>query len=192
MKPVQIDFAPRQGWMEAGTDKRRRPLWAALSLLLLLLLVASLTSVWKLQRERSAVNVRVAALQTELEVSQEGEAHNESATAESADSVRQANMHLNFPWVSMLGTLEHVSKPEITLVSLEMGVLRQSSKIVIEAGDGATALGFLESLREEPAYAAMALTRQEAATTDGAAHMRFTLEAPAVQPEPQAKKTGAS
>jgi hypothetical protein len=191
VKGLQIDFAPRHGWLEAGTDKARRPLWALLCVLMLLLLGASLTTAWKLQRERSAVNVRVASLQTALNVTQEGEAQNETATADSAAAVGEANMHLNYPWVSMLGSLERNTRPEITLMSLEMGVLRQSSKLVIETGDMPSALKFIDTLRADPAYSSLILTRQEAVAADGSNRLRFTLEAPLAQPEQPAKKAEA-
>jgi len=191
LKPLQIDFAPRHGWLEAGTDKQRRPLWALLCVFMLILLAASLTTAWKLQRERSAVNTRVAALQTELNVSEEGAAQNESATAESAVSVHQANMHLNYPWATMLGILESNTRPEVTLISLEMGVMRQSNKLVIESAGVPAALSFLDSLRDEAVYSTLTLIRQETVASDGATRMRFTLEAPVVQPELPARKTGA-
>ncbi|MDB5801479.1 MAG: hypothetical protein JWL63_2418 [Rhodocyclales bacterium] len=191
MKPLQIDFAPRHGWLEAGTDKARRPLWALLCGLMLLLLAASLTTAWKLQRERSAVNTRIATLQSALNISEEGEAQNETATAESAQAIALANMHLNFPWVGLLGTLERNTRPEIRLVSLEMGVLRQSSKLVVETTDTPSALSFVDTLRAQPAYASLTLTRQETVAADGASRMRFTLEAPLVQAEQPARKAGA-
>jgi hypothetical protein len=189
---LQIDFAPRHGVLEAGTDKAHHPLWLLLSALMLALLCVSLTTAWKLQRERSAINTRVVALQTALDVRDEGLAQNDSATAESAQSVYLANLHLNYPWAGMLGTLEHSVRPEVTLISLEMGVLRQSNKIVIESANAASALSFMETLRDEPAYASLALTRQETVVAaDGATRMRFTLEAPVAQPEQAARKTGA-
>ncbi len=191
MKGLQIDFAPRHSWLEAGTDKARRPLWALLCVLMLLLLGASLTTAWKLQRERSAVNARVATLQAALNVSEEGEAQNETATADSAQAIGEANMHLNYPWADMLGSLERNTRPEITLMSLEMGVMRQSSKLVIETADMSSALGFIDTLRAEPAYASLILTRQEAVAADGTNRLRFTLEAPVAQPEQAAPKAEA-
>lgn len=191
MKPMQIDFAPRRGVLEAGSDKRHRPLWLMLCVLGLVLLVASFSAAWKLQRERSKVNERVATLQAELNVSDEGAAQDESANADSAESVLRANMHLNYPWATMLGVLEQNMRPQITLISLEMGVLRQSNKLVVEAGDVAAALSFLDSLREEPQYATLILTRQETVVGEGGTRMRFTFEAPIVQAESATKKAGA-
>ncbi|MDB5814667.1 MAG: hypothetical protein JWN23_1784 [Rhodocyclales bacterium] len=188
MKPLQIDFVPRHGWLEAGTDKARRPVWLLLCAVMLILLGASLTTAWKLQHERSVVNARVATLQSALNVSEEGEAQNETATADSAEAVSQANMHLNYPWASMLGSLEHNVRTGVTLVSLELGVLRQASKLVIETADVASALSFADSLRADPAYASLVLTRQETVAADGATHMRFTFEAPLAQPERPAAK----
>jgi hypothetical protein len=188
LKPVQIDFAPRHGWLEAGTDKRRRPLWALLCAGMLVLLVASLTTAWRLQRERTAVNTRVAALQDELNVSDEGDPQADTAIADSEESVQVANSHLNYPWANMLGILEQNMRPEVTLVSLEMGVLRQSNKLVIESTDLPAALSFVDELRDEPFYATLALTRQET-VSDGVMHMRFTLEAPVAQRERSDKKT---
>jgi hypothetical protein len=192
LKPLQIDFTPRHDWLEAGSDKRHRPLWALACVLAVLLLVASITTAWKLQRERSVVNVRVADLQTELDVGQESEARNDSLTAESAQSVQQANQYLNYPWARMLGTLEQNARPQVLLISLEMGVQRQSSKLVVEAADVGAVLSYIETLREEPAYASLMLIREEkGATGADAGAMRFTLEAPTVQPEPQvARKSG--
>ncbi|HSD37735.1 MAG TPA: hypothetical protein VLC92_09500 [Rhodocyclaceae bacterium] len=185
MKPLQIDFTPRHDWLEAGTDKRHRSVWALACLLALFLLVASLTIAWKLQSERSAVNARIADLQTELDVGQESEARNDSLTAESAQSVQQANQFLNYPWAKMLGTLEHNARPEVSLISLEMGVQRQSSKLVVEGADVGAVLSYIETLREEPLYASLMLVRQEkgGAGADGGGQ-RFTLEAAAAQPEP--------
>ena len=188
MKGLQIDFAPRHGWLEAGTDKARRPLWALLCVSMLILLVVCMTTAWKLQRERSVVSARVSALQTELNVSEEGEAQNETASADSAQAVTEANMHLNYPWVDMLGTLESNTRPEVSLMSLEMGVMRQSSKLVIETADMSSALGFIDALRANPAYSSLILTRQETVTADGANRIRFTLEAPLAQPEQAARK----
>jgi hypothetical protein len=191
LKPLQIDFAPRHGWLEAGSDKRHRSLWAVLCVLMLVLLGTSLATAWKLQRERSVVNARVAALQTALEVGQESEARNDSVSAEAAQSVQQANEYLNYPWANMLGTLERNAQPPITLISLEMGVMRQTNKLVIEAADVGAALGYVETLRKQPAYSSLMLMRQEKAGTDGAPVMRFTLEAPVAQPEQSATKAGA-
>ena len=191
MKPLQIDFAPRHGWLEAGTDKRSRPVWILACGLALLLLGTSVTAAWKLQRQRTVVNTQVAALQVELDVGQESEAHNDSLTAESAQSIQQANQFLNYPWAKMLGTLEHNARPEVTMISLEMGVQRQSSKFVVEAADVGAVLSYIETLREEPVYASLMLVRQERSGTDPGAGMRFTLEAASGQPEPQAaKKSG--
>jgi hypothetical protein len=190
LKPLQIDFAPRRGWLEAGTDKRHRPLWALLCVGMLVLLGGSLTAAWNLQRERSVVNTHVAALQSELNVTEEGDEQTDTAMADSAESVQAANMHLNYPWANMLGILEQNMRPEVTLLSLEMGVLRQSNKIVIESTDLPSALSYLDDLRDEPFYATLALTRQET-VNDNTMHMRFTLEAPVAQAEEPVKKTAA-
>ena len=191
MRPLQIDFAPRHGVLEAGTDKAHRPLWLLTCLAMLILLGVSLTTAWKLQRERAVVGSRVAALQSALDVREEGEAQNDSVKAEAAQSVQQANMHLNYPWASMLGTLEQSVRPEITLVSLEMGVLRQSNKFVIESPNAAAALSFMETMRDEPAFGSLTLTRQETVAGEGPVRMRFTLDAPVAQAEQTAEKPGA-
>ncbi|MEC5386916.1 hypothetical protein VVD49_14370 [Uliginosibacterium sp. H3] len=192
MKPMLIDFTPRQQWFEAGTDRRRRPVWAVACVLALVLLVACMTVAWKLQRERAAVKTQVTALQAELDVGQENDALADSLKAESAQSIQQANQFLNYPWAKMLGTLERNARPEVTMISLEMGVQRQSSKFVVEAADVGAVLSYVETLREEPVYASLMLVRQErGSSNDPAAGMRFTLEAPVVQPEsPAARKSG--
>jgi len=192
LKALQIDFAPRQRWYEAGTDKRHRLLWAGVCVVMLLLLGASVATAWKLSHERSAVSARVTTLRAALEAGQESAARSDDLSAEAAESVQQANQHLNYPWANMLGILERNAQPQVTLMSVEMGVVRQSNKLVIEAADVGAALSYVENLRKQPAYASLMVVRQEKTGTDGAQGMRFTLEAPVAQaPEPVTTRADA-
>ncbi len=177
MRTLKIDFAPRRGWWDAGVDRKRRPLWVFLCVLLAAALVATLSLIWQFDQQRSAALARLSSAQAALDASQAGDEDNTVASTESAEAVAQARTHLNYPWANLLGTLEHKSRPAVTLLSLEMGAVRQSNKLVIETQDAAVALDYLKDLKASPEFANLALVRQETTVGEGGQRLRFTFEA---------------
>lgn len=181
MKPLLIDFAPRQKWWQAGSDRRLRPLWIALSAFMLVLFAAVFLQSSRLEHQRAEVKSQLDVMQAAMTAAQEEDTRTESVTLDSAEAVAQANSFLNYPWPTLFSSLEHSLRPEVHLVSMELGVMRQSSKLVVDANDANVALEYLDALRDEPGFATVALAKQEAITGQGEARMRFTIETPSAR-----------
>jgi len=178
MKPLNIDFAPRHGVFAAGTDRRHRPLWYAACALALLAVVASGSVVWSMQREHAGLSAQLDDLRSRVQLASDTSAADDQApSADSEESITAANQHLNYPWLNVLDSLERHVQPELNFVSIELGPLRPSAKLIVEAPDVMQALNFADALKTEALFARTVLTRQESVVADGAQRMRFTFEA---------------
>lgn len=178
MKRMQIDFAPVSGWWSAGSDKSRRALWWLVCAILLAALAAVTGTALQVAAERDRAEMRRAVAAGDLERASQGGAEEDVARIESAEAVSHASLHLNYPWASLIDSLERNNRQGVGLMSLEMGVVRQSNKMVIEVAELAAGLDYLEALKLAPGFNGLVLARQEAVMVEGSQRWRFTLEAP--------------
>ncbi|GAA5160038.1 hypothetical protein [Viridibacterium curvum] len=193
MKPMHIDFAPVAGWWEAGSDKGRRPLWWLLCLLLVAAFVTACMACWQMAGERDRAVSRKTSIAAELDRASQGSGEDDLAKIESAEAVAHASQHLNYPWATLIDSLEKNNRQGVNIMSMEFGIVRQSNKMVIEASELGAGLDYLEALKAAPGFNGLVLARQEAVMVDGGQRIRFTLDAPQpVKAEKQARTEGGA
>lgn len=188
MRRVEIDFASDALPMFGGGQ--RRVLWWGLLAMALLLLLVCLGVIWQAGTTSAELSAQIAELD---ESTRSIEATRQQAAGVSADeleSVNAAVRYLNYPWVDLLGALERHVRPEVTLVSLEMGITRPSIKLTVQAPDVGQALGYVDSIKAEPALRGLAVTKHEEATTENGKASRVLLEIPQAVPSPRQVSRG--
>lgn len=178
MKSMQIDFAPRTGWWNAGSDTASRPLWWLVSALLMVAVAMAAFFALQLEGEKASAIARRAAVQAELDRAGQGDEGADLARIESAEAIAQASLHLNYPWATLIGSLEKNVRPGVSVLSVEFGLVRQSNKLVVEAIELGAGMDYIEALKAAPGFASLVLTRQESVNVDGSPRLRFTLEMP--------------
>jgi hypothetical protein len=193
MKPMHIDFAPHAGWWNAGSDKANRPLWWVICGLLIAAVFMSAFFAWQLDREKAIAMSSRASVQAALDRAGQGDEQADMAKIESAEAIAHASLHLNYPWATLISSLERNTRPGVNVLSMEFGLVRQSNKLVVEASELAAGLDYLEALKGMPGFDSVALMRQEAVSVDGSPRIRFTLEAPQpVAPARTARNEGGA
>lgn len=172
MKAPRIDFSGAQ--REPGPMGERMLIVAIASLVLAGVGIAiGLSQAGQARRLQEMIVERDAAraaLQTAV-------VNQERVPADATDAVNGVIRMMEYPLIERLNLIEQHAHDEIKIVSIEAGPVRASLRLVVEAQALPQALDFLEELRSETGYEALALMRQEQAGNDGG-RWRFTFEQP--------------
>jgi Tfp pilus assembly protein PilN len=176
MKRARIDFAPPG---LARTIHRTGPAgWALAVLALGLCAGAAVIGSQMLARQRvldsqvavlragSAAPVAVVAASAQPQV---GEAQ--------AAAVNGAVLQLNLPWRALHDAIGAATPKNIALLSLEPDPRRRSMKITAEAKDSDDMIAYIEQLKQQELFAAVALLRHEINELDPNRPIRFQLDA---------------
>lgn len=95
-----------------------------------------------------------------------------------AGSVQKANqiaLELARPWERTFAALEAADEPGVALLAVDPDPRRDELRITAEAKDMRAMLGYLEQLRRQPSFAAVALQQHEIRADEPARPVRFTV-----------------
>jgi hypothetical protein len=96
-----------------------------------------------------------------------------------ASAVNSTVDMLNYPLMDIFKILEKHSRKRVSVISVELGPVRSSLRMVVQASSALDVLDYLDEMKIEPGFRNIALTRQESAGGDGPGmNWRFTLEVP--------------
>lgn len=181
MKPVHIEFC-RQG----ETGRSSLPLWVllgvGLGLTLLGLAVGS-----GFAEKAEARSSQASQLQDERTSLNDAARAQERVPADVVDSVNSAIRMLDYPSIELLTQLERHARPDVTVVGIEMGAVRTTLRVIVQASSAPAVLDYVDAIKQESGFRSVALTRQEGANGgDGSGGWRFTLEVPQIDAVPRA------
>jgi Tfp pilus assembly protein PilN len=176
MKPLQIDFAPpglRRTWHHTGSGAR------AAAALALLLCVAAAVLGWRLMAQQRADQAQLNAALTRAKapVVLTVSVPSTPISEPQAVAVNNAVMQLNLPWRALHDAVGAATPPQIAMLALEPDARRRSVKITAEAKSSDAMIAYVEALKEQELFTAVALTRHEINELDPNKPIRFQLEA---------------
>jgi hypothetical protein len=176
MKRVRIDFAPPS---VARTIHRTGPIGWSLALLALLLGLVAGAAGWQMLARQHVLDARLAALRATAVVPvalapagpqpQVGEVQ--------AAAVNAAVLQLNLPWRALHDAIGAATPPAIALLALEPDPRRRSMKITAEAKNSDDMIAYVEQLKQQELFGAVALLRHEINELDPNRPIRFQLDA---------------
>lgn len=111
--------------------------------------------------------------------------------AEMLESINGVVSLLNYPLLDMLGQLERHANLGVGLLSVELGAVRTSIRLTVQANGLPDVLNYVDAMREEPAFRNLVVVRQEPASSEGESP-RFTLEVPQLDAVQRATASPAS
>jgi hypothetical protein len=169
MKPLHVEFAQHRAGRTSSV------LWIMLTVALVAVaagLVLGNTFTSQAQaRVRQAGNLLAqhASLSEAIQ-------HQDEVPMAVVESANEAIYKLNYPVIELLSQLEHHAKPEVQVASVEIGPIRTSLRVVVQAGSVTQVLDYIDEIKKEPGFRNVALTHQEVGTGADAGKSRFTLE----------------
>lgn len=176
MKRVRIDFAPPS---LARTVHRTGPLGWSLAVLAVLLCVAAGATGWQmLARQRVlASQLAVVRAQVAAPVTVAAAAPQPPVGEPQAAAVNAAVLQLNLPWRALHDAIGAATPPNIALLALEPDPRRRSMKITAEAKNSDDMIAYVEQLKQQELFGAVALLRHEINELDPNRPIRFQLDA---------------
>lgn len=187
MKAMNIDFVPAQG---AGHRPGART-WILLASILGLLALAGGVFGSRLDSQASAMRLQAQEIDAARDAQRSAAFSKQQLAPDVADAINGVIRMLDYPLIDLLGQLEHYSRPNVALMSLEVGPVRSNLRIVIQAASFPEALDYLEDLRSDARFQNIAITRQESGVGEGANAWRFTFEMPQNDAVPRASSATA-
>jgi hypothetical protein len=176
MKRVRIDFAPPS---LARTVHRTGPFGWALALLALVLCAAAAAAGWQMLARQRVHASQLAVVRAQFAVPaavvqavppvQIGEPQ--------AAAVNAAVLQLNLPWRALHDAIGAATPNNIALLALEPDPRRRSMKITAEAKDSDDMIAYVERLKQQELFGAVALLRHEINELDPNRPIRFQLDA---------------
>ena len=175
MKRVRIDFAPPG---LARTLHRTGPLACSLAVLALLLCAAAGAAGWQMLARQRVLDaqlalVRAHAAPVKLAVA----APAPQIGAPQAAAVNAAVLQLNLPWRALRDAVAAGTPANIALIALEPDPRRRSMKITAEAKSSDDMIAYVEQLKQQQLFGAVALLRHEINELDPNRPIRFQLDA---------------
>lgn len=171
MKALHIGFLP---------DQVRRPsvLLSGLCVVGCLAIVAGIVLGLILgdrSRARSTQATQLLAQQASLS---EAMLRQEEISPAVALSANTAIRKLDYPLIEILTELERHATPEVKVVSAELGPMRSSLRLVVQAASIPRVLDYMDQIKKERDFRNVVLTHQEPGNGgDARSASRFTLEA---------------
>jgi len=170
MKALHIDFSARRA---ARTSLL---LWG-LCLVGALFAIAGVT-LGSILAERAGERVSQADEMLAQQASlSEAILHQEEVSPVVAVAANGAIRKLNYPLIEILTELERHATPEVRVVSVELGPIRTSLRLVVQATTIPRVLDYMDQIKKENDFRDVVLTHQEPVSSGDAQGMsRFTLE----------------
>lgn len=177
MRHIGIDFSRNK--VPVLGASLRSALWWGLGVVAL---VATLSAAGVLLKANADAQGLAAHIDQLDAATQTEDAQPQSVSSLSPDALEVVNgavNQLNYPWFDVLGALERHVRSEVFLMSLEVGIVRSSTKIIIQAPDIDEALSYVDSLKDEPALRGISVVKQETTSSEGSGSaIRLTLDLP--------------
>jgi Tfp pilus assembly protein PilN len=176
MKRVRIDFAPPG---LARTMHRTGPLGWSLAVLALLLCAGAGAAGWQMLARQHVLDARLAAVRANVvvPVAVVPAAPQPQFGAGQAAAVNGAVLQLNLPWRALQEAIAAATPDTIALLSLEPDPRRRSMKITAEAKSSDDMIAYVEQLKQQELFGAVALLRHEINELDPNRPIRFQLDA---------------
>jgi Tfp pilus assembly protein PilN len=177
MSRVRIDFAPPS--LGRALFRGPRPALALLCIALALTapLASSVSEYRRLLREQDAAQARLEAAARAQVAARAPAPVRAPVPAAQADAVNAAVLQLNLPWRALHDTVQSATPPAIALLALEPDAKRRSLRITAEARNSDDMIGYVEQLRRQDWFDAVALVRHEINEQDPNRPIRFQIDA---------------
>jgi Tfp pilus assembly protein PilN len=177
MKRARIDFAPPS---LARTFHRTGLLGWGLAVLALALCAAAGALGWQMLERQRALDSRLATLRAHAvapaAVVPAGSVRPQVGESQAA-AVNAAVLQLNLPWRALYEAIGAATPKTIALLSLEPDPRRRSMKITAEAKTSDDMIAYIEQLKQQELFSAVALLRHEVNELDPNRPLRFQLDA---------------
>lgn len=182
MKPLHVEFALHRAGRTSSV------LWIAMALGVAAVAggVFAGTMFTNQAQARSKQATNMLAQQASLS---EAIQHQEEVPMAVVESANDAISKLNYPIIELLSQLEHHAKPEVQVASVELGPIRTSLRVVVQAESVSQVLDYIDEIKKEPGFRTVALTHQEVGTGGDQGKSRFTLEVAQADPSARARAT---
>ncbi|WP_426174050.1 PilN domain-containing protein [Massilia sp. TWR1-2-2] len=176
MKRVRIDFAPPS---LARTLHRTGALAWSLALLALLLCAGAGFIGWQTMARQRALDNQLALVraQSATPVVVLAAAPPPPVGAPQAAAINAAVMQLNLPWRALRDAVADATPKGVALLALEPDPRRFSMKITAEAKTSDEMIGYIERLKQQELFTAVALQRHEINELDPNKPIRFQIDA---------------
>jgi Tfp pilus assembly protein PilN len=176
MKRVRIDFAPPS---LARTLHRTGPLGWSLAVLAVLLCVAAGTIGWQMQARQRVLDAELALMRAHasLPVAVAAATPQPQIGDAQGAAVNAAVLQLNLPWSALHDAIAAATPNNIALLTLEPDPRRRSMKITAEAKTSDEMIAYIEQLKQQELFGAVALLRHEINELDPNKPIRFQLDA---------------
>ena len=176
MKRARIDFAPPS---LARTMHRTGPLGWSLAVLALALCIAAGATGWQMMARQRVLASQIAVVRAQSSVPAPVVAtapQPEIGEAQAA-AVNAAVLQLNLPWRALQDAIAAATPKSIALLALEPDPRRRSMKITAEAKTSDEMIAYIEQLKQQELFGAVALLRHEINELDPNRPIRFQLDA---------------
>ena len=175
MKRVRIDFAPPS---LARTLHRTGPLGWSLAVLAVLLCLAAGATGWQIRQRQRVLDAELAAARVRgAPPTVVVAAPPPQVGAVQAAAVNAAVLQLNLPWRALHDAIAAATPKDIALLALEPDPRRRSMKITAEARTSDEMIAYVERLKQQELFGAVALLRHEINELDPNRPIRFQLDA---------------
>jgi Tfp pilus assembly protein PilN len=177
MKKVRIDFAPPSlgRALFRGPGRTLALLCAALALSPLL--ASNIAEYRRLLREQDAVQAQAQAVAARTQAARAPAPARAPVPPGQADAVNAAVLQLNLPWRALHDSVQSATPAGIALLALEPDARRRSLRITAEAKSSDDMIGYVEQLRQQDWFDAVALVRHEINEQDPNRPIRFQIDA---------------
>ncbi len=177
MKRVRIDFAPPS---LARALHRTGALAWSLALLALLLCAGAGFIGWQTMARQRALDTQLALLRAQSVapvVVLAAAPKLPPVGAPQAGAINAAVMQLNLPWRALRDAVAEATPKGVALLALEPDPRRLSMKITAEAKTSDEMFGYIERLKQQELFSAVALLRHEINELDPNKPIRFQIDA---------------
>ena len=176
MKRVRIDFAPPS---LARTVHRTGPLGWTLALLAIVLCAAAGATGWQMLARQRVLASQLALVRAHVAVpaAVAVAAPQVQIGEPQAGAVNAAVLQLNLPWRALHDAIGAATPNNIALLALEPDPRRRSMKITAEAKNSDDMIAYVERLKRQELFGAVALLRHEINELDPNRPIRFQLDA---------------
>ena len=175
MKRVCIDFAPPS---LARALHRTGPLAWCLAVLAVLLCAAAGATGWQMLARQRVLDAQLALVRAHAApVTVVATAPQPQIGEAQAGAVNAAVLQLNLPWRALHDAVAAATPKQIALVALEPDPRRRSMKITAEAKNSDDMIAYVEQLKQQELFGAVALLRHETNELDPNRPIRFQVNA---------------
>jgi Tfp pilus assembly protein PilN len=175
MKHLPIDFAPRSP--HAVLASVHPATWLIGAIALIGIASAAHKQI-DLRRQEHAVALAAARVQATLAAHATRKVLPATAIPEpQARSVNTAVAQLNVPWRDLFDAVEAATPSTIALVAVEPNAGKHSIRLTAEAKTSEAMVAYIESLKRQPLFSSVTLTRHEVNAQDANRPFRFQLDA---------------